>query len=324
MPDPLLSVCVCTQDRPGYLADCLEGLRHQTAASELFEVLVVDSASAPVASTSIRAVVEAYRHGDGEAAAHLIRLDKPGLSRARNAGARTARANYICYIDDDAIPSPNLVEMALQAITGADRAPALIGGRILPLWEAPLPRWWPARLRGVLSIVEDVGAGEYRSPDLPPDLEPCGANFIVHVPALLAAGGFSTTAGRSGSSLLSDEEVQLAWRLQRAGHSVRYDSGLVVRHQIQATRLTPVWLLSRLHWQGVSAVLTRRTLGRSGAVWRELPRRMVVALLFAPAGLLPRRSVRLIGMRWRLAYALGFLRGAAFWRLSPARDAVPD
>ena len=218
---------------------------------------MVDSNSASAAAAAIRGLVEAYRQGDGDAVADLLRLDEPGLSHARNAGARAARAAYICYIDDDAIPSPNLVEMALQAITGADRAPALIGGRILPLWEAPLPRWWPARLRGVLSIVEDVGAGEYRSADLPPGLEPCGANFVVHVPALLAVGGFSTDAGRCGAALLSDEEVQLAWRLQQAGHSVRYDSTLMVRHRIQAARLSPAWLLSRLHWQGVSAVITR-------------------------------------------------------------------
>lgn len=248
----------------------------------------------------------------------LLRLERPGLSRARNAGAHAARAGYVCYIDDDAIPAPNLIEMALRAIAAVQPAPALIGGRILPLWEAPLPAWWPPHLRGLLSIVEAEGRGEYRSAALPPGLQPCGANFIVHVPTLLAAGGFPTRAGRCGDSLLSDEEVQLAWRLQQEGHSARYDSRLVVRHQIQAARLTPAWLLSRLHWQGVSTVQTRRMLGRSGAVWRELPRRLLVALLCAPAGMLPRSSARLIGLRWRLAYATGFIRGAMYWRRAGA------
>jgi hypothetical protein len=110
--------------------------------------------------------------------------------------------------------------------------------------------------------------------------------------------------------LLSDEEVQLAWRLQDAGHSVRYDSRIVVEHQIQAERLCPRWLLSRLYWQGVSTVRTRRQLGWHRLVWRELPRRMAVAALFFPTGLLPNTSTRLLGCRWRLAYATGFLRGA--------------
>jgi hypothetical protein len=120
----------------------------------------------------------------------------------------------------------------------------------------------------------------------------------------------------SGTNLLSDEEVQLAWRLQDSGHSIQYDARILVHHQIQAARLTPAWLLSRLHWQGVSAVLTRRALGRPGTVWRELPRRLLVALLCALAGLLPHSSTRLISMRWRLAYAVGFLRGALAWHPS--------
>lgn len=94
--------------------------------------------------------------------------------------------------------------------------------------------------------------------------------MVVHIPSLLAIGGFGQNSRRVGKALLSDEDVQLAWRLQAAGYSARYDSRIVVRHQIQAARLTPVWLLSRLYWQGVSTVLTPRLLGSPGAVGREL------------------------------------------------------
>jgi GT2 family glycosyltransferase len=110
--------------------------------------------------------------------------------------------------------------------------------------------------------------------------------------------------------LLSDEEVQLAWRLQDAGLSVRYDSRIVVHHQIQATRFRPEWLLARLYWQGVSTVLTRKTLGYRMKVWKELPRRLAVALLCAPAALIPKSSTRLLAVRWRFAYAAGFLKAA--------------
>ncbi len=148
--------------------------------------------------------------------------------------------------------------------------------------------------------------------------------MVVNVAALIASGGFGCGAGRYGTVLLSDEDVQLAWRLRQAGHRLHYDSRIVVHHQIQAARLTPAWLLSRLYWQGASTVLTRRFLARPGEVWRELPRRMVVAALCAPAGLLPRRSTRLIGLRWRLAYALGFVRAAFGWHAdATARQSAP-
>jgi hypothetical protein len=142
--------------------------------------------------------------------------------------------------------------------------------------------------------------------------------MVVHVLSLLAAGGFGGAIGRYGDSLLSDEEVQLAWCLQDAGHSVRYESRIVVYHQIQARRLEPGWLLNRLYWQGASTVLTRRLLHQPQDVWRELPRRLIVALLFGPVALIPRRSTMLLTARWRLAYATGFIRAALGWNVTRA------
>ena len=240
-----ITVCVCTHDRPGYLRDCLEGLRRQAVGSDRFDILVVDSASTGGVPAQIAHLVAEIPN------ARLLRVERPGISLARNAGAEAARDGYIAYIDDDAIAAPDWVECIQAAIADSGPPPALIGGRILPRWEAPLPAWWPPGLRGTLSIIEFEGHGEYRTAALPPGMEPYGANLVVHVPTLLAIGGFGRNAGRIGQALLSDEEVQLAWRLQAAGHSARYDSRLVVQHQIQAARLCPRWLLSRLYWQGV-------------------------------------------------------------------------
>jgi glycosyltransferase involved in cell wall biosynthesis len=314
-----LTVCICTRDRPRYVRDCLDGLRRQTVAHDRFTVLVVDSASSPASAAELADLAADY-------GARLIRLEQMGISLARNAGAWATRTQFIAYIDDDAIPAPDWVETILQAVIQPGRRPALIGGRILPKWEVPLPAWWPDALRGVLSIIEHEGAGEYRTAAVPTGLEPYGANMVVHVLSLLAAGGFGSAAGRYGQSLLSDEEVQLAWMLQDAGYSVRYDSRITVYHQIQVRRMEPAWLLSRLYWQGASTVLTRRLLQRPAAVWREVPRRLAVACLLAPAALIPSQSTALLWARWRLAYATGFIKAAFGWHATEAaieQAAVP-
>ena len=303
-----ITVCICTHNRPRYVGDCLEGLRRQTMEAGRFETLIIDSASHDAARVTLARLAAAQPN------TRLIRVDQPGVSLARNAGAAAARTEYIAYIDDDAIPNPDWVASIIRVLTECEVRPAIIGGRILPRWEAPLPPWWPASLRGVLSIIEHEGSGEYRTPDLPHGLEPYAANMIVHVPTMRAAGGFGTELGRHAGALLSDEDVQLAWYLQDAGHGVRYDSRILVHHQIQAVRFHPDWLLGRLYWQGASTVLTRRMLGYDRAVWRELPRRMLVALLCAPVGVIPRGSTRWLAPRWRLAYALGFVRAALGWR----------
>ena len=299
-----VTACICTRDRPQYVRDCLEGLRCQTVAPAQFDILVVDSASGDAAAAELARLVAGLPN------ARLLRLDQPGVSAARNAGAHAAAGEFLGFLDDDAIPAPDWIERILQVLAEADPLPAAIGGRILPRWEAPLPVWWPRRLRGVLSIIETEGCGEFRTPELPAGLEPYAANMVVQIQPMLALGGFSPEVGRFANSLLSDEEVLLAWKLQDAGYSVRYDSRIVVQHQIQAVRLTPGWLLSRLYWQGISTVLSRRQLGRPDAVWRELPRRLAVAGLLGPSLLVPRHSTWAISGRWRVAYALGFIRAA--------------
>ncbi len=302
---PSVTVVLCTRDSPGYARLCLDSLRTQTVGPGGFDVVVVDSASRAGAAAELRRLVAATPN------ARLLRLERPGLSLARNAGARAAAGDYVAYIDDDAEAAPDWVERIKRAVAESDPPPAVLGGRVLPAWEAPLPAWWPASLRGVLTISEWEGGGEYRTAQVPAGLEPYGANMVVERAALLAAGGFDERLGRRPGLLLSDEDVQLAWRLQRGGRSARHDARIGVHHRIQAGRLTPEWLLQRQYWQGVSTVATRRLLGRPDQVWREFPRRLAVRLLCAPAAaLVPPGGTRLLALRWRHAYARGFTRMA--------------
>ena len=303
-PWPTITVCLCTHARPDYVRDCLAGLACQSSDAGPFEILVVDSGSSGETPARLAGLVKTMSN------ARMIRVDQPGVSLARNAGAIAAFGEYVAYIDDDAIPAPDWVARIRAGIAESSGVPAVLGGRILPLWEAPLPGWWPRSLRGMLSIIETEGRGAYGDASLPRNLSPYGANMIVHVPTLRSVGGFRAGVGRDGTSLLSDEDVQLAWRLQRAGYAVRFDSRVVVHHQIQAGRLTPDWLLRRIYWQGASSVITLRLLGDGASVWWSLPRRALVALVFLPAGLFSRRSVRWLPFRWRLAFSLGFLRAA--------------
>lgn len=301
---PTISVCICTHARPHYIVKCLDGLREQTVGLDGFELVIVDSGSPADAAAAIAALASSFPN------ARLVRVDRAGVSIARNAGARAASGDYLAYIDDDAIPAPDWVEQISRVILEEERPPAVLGGRVLPLWERPLPSWWPESLLGVLSIIDVEGSGEYRTPDLPRETAPWSVNMIVDRAAMLELGGFSERLGRLGELLLSDEDVHLAWRLQDSGRPARYDSRIIVRHNIQASRLSPEWLVTRLYWQGFSTVLTRAMMQERQGVRREFRRRLAVETLCAPAGLLPKGSTKFLPLRWRLAYAKGFTRAA--------------
>ncbi|MBL6079506.1 glycosyltransferase [Belnapia sp. T18] len=296
-----VTACICTHNRTHYLRHCLESLRQQTVGPDAFDIVVVDSKSS-------RAVAEEIQHLVAESPnAQLIRVEEAGLSLARNAGALAARGDYVAYLDDDALAAPDWIEQIMCVVQELPVRPAVLSGRALPIWEAPLPGWWPDSLRGILTITEWEGRGEYRTSEVPAELGPYGANLVVERAALLAVSGFAEDLGRRGGLLLSDEDVHLAWKLQDSGRSARHDSRITVHHCIQAVRLTPSWLLQRLYWQGASSVLTRLMLGDNRLVWSELPRRLALVAALAPLALMPVESSALIGLRWRLAYAQGFV-----------------
>lgn len=294
-----VSVIVCTHDRPRYLEACLAGIAAQRDAPA-FEIIVVDSAS-PAAGAAVIAALAA-RHG-----ARLLRAERPGLSLARNLGAAAARGRWLAYIDDDAVPDPGWVAAIVQA-GDASPAPAALGGRIVPAFEAPLPAWWPPELVGVLTVITHDAAGIVGE-SLPRGVEPYGANFIVRGDALAAIGGFPEGLGRIGNRLLSNEESLVLRRMEAAGGRIAYDPAIQVTHSIQAERLQPAWLLRRQYWQGVSAARLAALLGQSAAAWKGAPRRLLVGLLFGPLLLLPQGSTTALRQRCKAAYSWGLLRG---------------
>ncbi len=293
---PTIATIICTHARPDYLAACLAGLKAQHDPRP--EVIVVDSASPPAAAARIAALAAA--HG-----ATLLRAEKPGLSLARNLGLAKARTDWVAYLDDDTVPDPYWAGHLAAAIAKLPPGAAAVGGRILPQWEAPLPPWWPASLRGVLTIVEWEGHGE-AGQDLPDGVAVYGANMAFRVDALKTVGGFPVCLGRIGQRLLSGEEVEVLERLQSCGYRIFYEGTAAVWHSIQRERLMPNWLLSRLHWQGATDAVRDRRRGRA----RRAPGALAKLILQAPLLLWPRDSSRLLRARCGAQYNLGYLRGA--------------
>lgn len=291
-PSPSLSVVLCTHARPAYLALCLEALGAQQDGRA--QLLVVDSASPPREAAEIAAL--AAQHGAG-----LVRTETPGLSLARNLGLAAAEAPWIAYLDDDAVPAPDWQARLLARIAALPRGVGVLGGRIVPRWEAPLPGWWPASLRGVLTIVEWEGCAELGR-GTPPEVAVYGANMAFATEPLRAVGGFPEALGRVGERLLSGEEEEVIARLAARGHGAVYDGGIVVGHAIQRERLRPGWLLSRLLWQGATDALRQRSLRRTAFAAGKLA-------VQAPLLLWPETSPAFLRARCGAAYNLGYLRG---------------
>jgi glucosyl-dolichyl phosphate glucuronosyltransferase len=252
---PAISVVVCTLDQAGYLRKALGSLRGQSLPRPEYEVIVVDNGS----TDSTKQTVESSAGME-----NLRYFYDPvlGLSHARNTGWRAARGEYIAYLDDDALASPDWLERIRDRFETLRPRPASVGGRILPIWEAEKPSWLTRELERHLSIVDWQSPAMFLDDDR---FYLAGSNVSYRRSVLQESGGFPESLGRKGRRLRSNEELWMQSFLRSRGQAVWYDPAIVVHHHIKARRLTPAWFYERFFWQGVSdALLENHVHGRRG------------------------------------------------------------
>jgi O-antigen biosynthesis protein len=293
---PTVSVVICTRDRPRELERCLRALA--TLVHEADETLVVDNGTS--GSATVESIAEA--HG-----ARAVREPRPGLSRARNAGAARATKDIVVFIDDDALPQPGWLSHLLAPF--ADEQVMATSGRIVP--------------ERIESESERLFAA-YGGFDLGPDgrvvdrstdhwFEICnfggiglGGNLAIRRSAYEGWPGFHEWLGL-GTPIPGNEEHYAFFGLVRAGHRVAYAPGAVVTHPYPRTM------------EALRAAVVRSCVGFAGYVTfllAEEPRyrRVVLRYLVDAARGKPRTwrtsptraSARVISRRGTL---LAFLRG---------------
>lgn len=261
---PLITVAICTYDRYGYLQSALVSLAAQDLPADRFEILVVDNSPDPQRSTRA-----AGRFG------HIRNLTwhyeaTPGLSHARNVAMSMARAPIIAYLDDDAIADRDWLRQLLAAYDTLGEAAFGIGGRVRPHFLGERPEWLAENLLTYLSVV-DIG-GETRF--LEDGEWVAGANISFRVAPLRAVGGFSPALGRIGAgiSLMSNDETELAERLEKLGGRMGYAPLAAVEHCVASSRLDQEWFRRRIAWQAVSDYVRAPARMRAEAEtkWRDV------------------------------------------------------
>ena len=251
MPSRMLSVVVCTHDRPTDLTRCLAAL---AALEDPTEVIVVDSAS----QQPCKALVGSYQEMLPDL--RYVREDRPGLSRARNRGLAEACGEIVAFLDDDAAPRPDWARH-ITAAFDADPGVGCVGGACVPAFArgARRPRWLSDRLLQFAGITRfGEQAREARS-----SAEwPFGANIAFRAKALPDGSPFSEDLGRHGDALLSGEEFALVERLRDAGWKVWLEPRAVVEHTVHVERCESRYYWRRLWWAGVSRARSTRAAKR--------------------------------------------------------------
>jgi GT2 family glycosyltransferase len=210
-----VSVAITTRDRPEALARCLRSLAAGSALPA--EVVVVDqSRDASAGDVVDAAELPGVRH---------LPQAATGLSIGQNAAVEQTTLPVVAVLDDDCVADVDWIAQVAEALAPA--APAdVIGGRVLPLADAR-PGLFPVATR------TSTTPRTFVARTTPWDIG-SGNNFAFRREWFDRVGGCDPRLG-AGSAGRAANDIDLFYRLLRAGARVRYEPNALVYHE-QTTR----------------------------------------------------------------------------------------
>lgn len=208
-----VTVVVPVRDRAAQLGRLLDALGGQVP------VIVVDDASRD------QQAVARVAAGHG---ADLVRLDvNGGPAAARNEGLLHVRTPYVAFVDSDVVVAPAALATLLRHFH--DPRLAAVAPRVLGLTEAgtdtctstgPSTAGWISRYEAARSSL-DLGPW--------PALVRQGSR-VSWVPSACLVARVAAICPGFDAAMRVGEDVDLVWRLARAGYRVRYEPTVSVRH----------------------------------------------------------------------------------------------
>lgn len=227
-----VSVVVSTYNRASTLPAALEALLRQSRDRE-WEVIVVDNNSTDDTAAVVRQIAE---RADGRL--RYAFEPRQGLSYGRNTGIGLARAPIIAFSDDDVVVAPDWIE---QLVSTFEAHPEIdyVGGRVLPRWIEPPPRWLTTAHWSPLAL-QDYGdqtmtVGRHYAICL------VGANLSFRSHVFEDVGLFTPALGRIRDGIGSTEDHDMQLRVWRAGMCGLYAPGVVAIADVTPDRMVKAY-----------------------------------------------------------------------------------
>lgn len=198
-----VSVIVPVYNGGPALERCLAALAASQGPED--EIIVVDDASTDGS-------------GDvaGRAGAVVLRLERnAGPAAARNHGARRARGDVLFFVDADVAVGPGSIDHVRAALDAHPEVAAIFGSYDVDPTAPGLVSRYKNLLHHFVHQHSETEAATFWAG--------CGA---IRRPVFTAIGGFDEERFRKPSI----EDIELGYRLRRAGHRIRLDKALQGTH----------------------------------------------------------------------------------------------
>jgi glycosyltransferase involved in cell wall biosynthesis len=224
---PSLSVAICTRNRVATLKRCLDSVL-PLQQKYGFELLVVDNA--PSDDTTAKLVKRS-------SPARYVLEKSPGLDFARNRAWMDATGDLIAYLDDDVVVDSSWLA-GLQEAWDENSDAAAFTGLVMPLRLDTTAQVLFERRNGFRRGFDKNRFGR-EVPGNP--LYPCGAgifgagcNMAFRRDVLRDLGGFDEALD-TGTPLPGGGDLDIFYRIIRAGHTLVYEPRYMVFHEHRAS-----------------------------------------------------------------------------------------
>ncbi|MEE9371434.1 MAG: glycosyltransferase family 2 protein [Saprospiraceae bacterium] len=236
-PSKILTIIICTYKRNDILKHCIRALLDQSAGIEKFNVLIVNNCDDEKVHFEILEMIKSHDH------ITVIKEPNLGLSIARNTGVKTAKAQWVTYIDDDCKVAIDFVSTTLSIIDGQNYE--CFGGHITSWWLYDKPRWMKQSF-GSKPIISD------KEIDLLEEYN-WGGNITFKKEALLNVGGFDEKIGMKGKRIGYSAENRVQIKLREKGFRIGYNPNLKVAHLVASHKMKLWWHIRAAYAEGRDA-----------------------------------------------------------------------
>lgn len=183
----LVSVVIPAYNACSTIDETLRSVRSQSHG--LLEIIVVDDGS------SDDTLIVARQHADRDLRIKIIRQDNAGVAAARNRGWKSARAEFVAFVDADDLWAPTKIERQLQAMMAGGEKIGLVYSWyvLIDVGNRVITKGVPAYCAG--NVLDDMFVGNFIGN---------GSAALVRRQALIAANGFESQLHAAGAQGCED------------------------------------------------------------------------------------------------------------------------
>jgi len=300
-----ISIVVCTHNRAKLLSHTLEALRAADLPENFqAEVLVVANACKDETISLLASLSGQWRQSG--LGLRWLEEPKPGKSNALNLAIQEAKADVLCFIDDDQVVARDYL-LALADLLARQPEFGMYCGWMLPAWDGSEPAWIHVRGEFMIPIrpFPEYDLGDTEKEIVAGMKSPSGGNIVVRREVFEHVGGFSTELGPIGHNLMGGEDLEFIRRAKAAGTRLLYSPRMRQFHLLEYERMKTLYMMRKSYLRSFSSVTMRRQDGGAN-IALSLLRKLASHLLRVCTSL---DSSRRFYWLMRFAAAMGELRG---------------